>query len=399
MAADLGRETVKPTGREGLSAETILRAAIVKQNHQFSYADLAIYLNDSNTFSAFCRLGGVEPSKSALQEGISRIKAETWEKINRAILVSAKAEGIETGQVVRTDSTPVKTDIHKPMDSELLWDAVRVISRMMVEAKKAFPQLEFCNRTRACKKRLLLLRFSSRKVDKKKIYREMIRYTDETIAYMEKAIGLIPTVVPEWAGWIAEAQRFVKLARQAVSQTKRRVLDGEKVPACDKIFSLFEEHTDIIVKGRQDITYGHKVNLTMGRSGMVLDLVVEDGNPADSDRAVPMIERQVDIYGVAPRQCVFDGAYGSRKNLAEIKDLGVKDSVFQKKKGLMVDEMAKSPWVYRKLRTLRHRCIYALIYLVYRYWVARFRHGSNTLKREVFLRCLTNCLHKPWCDS
>ena len=353
VAADLIGGQMKPTGRQGLSVESILRAAIVKQHHQFSYGELEVHLVDSNTFSAFCRLGLTNPSKSALQEGISQIRAETWEKINRALLTSAHAKGIETGRVVRTDSTPIETNIHKPMDSELLWDAIRVMARMMEEAKKTFPELGFCNRTRAAKKRLLKLRFKSRQVDQTQMYRDLLGYTIETIAYMEGAFGRMPLTEPKWAGWHAEAKRIVALAGRLVSQTKRRVLEGKKVPVDEKIFSLFEDHTDIVVKGRQDITYGHKVNLTTGQSGLVLDLVIEKGNPNDVDRAVAMIGRQIDIYGRSPRQCAFDGAYASKANLREIKALGVTDVMFQKKKGLEVTDMAKSPWVYRKLRNFR----------------------------------------------
>ena len=353
VASDLGGDEAQATGRQGLSADTILRAAIVKQHHQFSYEELAIHLIDSKSFNSFCRLGEAEPSKSTLQENISRIKADTWQKINRGVLVSAQQEGVEKGRKVRTDSTPIESDIHKPLDSELLWDAVRVMSRMMEEALETFPGYKFHNRRRAMKKRLLKLRYHSRKVDKKQIYREMLRYTKETLHYLESARRQVPQTELKWAAWALEAQHFAKKVRVVISQTQRRVLAGEKVPAAEKLVSLFEAHTDIVVKGRQDVTYGHKVNLTTGQSGMILDLVVEKGNPSDVERAVAMIQRQVDIYGVAPRQCAFDGAYASRKNLHEIKALGVKDVMFQKKRGIVVEEMTKSPWVYRKLRNFR----------------------------------------------
>lgn len=353
VAADLRGEDVQATGRQGLSAETVLRAAIVKQHHQFSYEELAIHLVDSMTFSAFCRMGGAEPCKSSLQENISRIKASTWEKINAAILVSASHFGVEKGRKVRTDSTPIESDIHKPLDSELLWDAVRVMARMMENAKETFPGLKFHNRRRAMKKRLLKIRYQSRKNNRRQIYREMLRYTKETLDYLNMAIKRIPIVEPKWASWELVAREFAKKVEVVISQTQRRVFDGEKVPAAEKLVSLFEDHTDIVVKGRQDVTYGHKVNLTTGQSGMILDLVVEQGNPSDVEKAVAMIQRQVKIYGAAPRQCAFDGAYASRKNLHEIKALGVKDVMFQKKKGLRVQEMVKSPWVYRKLRNFR----------------------------------------------
>ena len=78
-----------------------------------------------------------------------------------------------------------------------------------------------------------------------------------------------------------------------MDQTRRRVFDGETVPAAEKVTSLFEPHTDIIRKSGRRMHYGHKINLTTGRSGLVLDAAVEDGNPADSERCLPMLERHV----------------------------------------------------------------------------------------------------------
>lgn len=84
---------------------------------------------------------------------------------------------------------------------------------------------------------------------------------------------------------------------KVINQTTRRVFNDEKVPASEKIFSLFEPHTDIIVKGSRDIQYGHKLNFSTGRSGMVLDVVIEPRNPADSDQFIPMVDRHIDNYG------------------------------------------------------------------------------------------------------
>jgi IS5 family transposase len=75
----------------------------------------------------------------------------------------------------------------------------------------------------------------------------------------------------------------------------------------DKLVSLFETHADIIVNSRRGVQYGHKLNLTTGKSGMILDIVIEDGNPADAARFVPMLERHVAIYDSAPRQTSADG--------------------------------------------------------------------------------------------
>ena len=94
-------------------------------------------------------------------------------------------------------------------------------------------------------------------------------------------------------------------------------------------------------------------NLTTGRSGLILDLVIEAGNPADSERFLPMLERHIAFYGESPRQAAADGGYASRLNLSQAKALGVHDMAFHKKAGLRIKDMVKSNWVYRKLRNFR----------------------------------------------
>jgi IS5 family transposase len=131
------------------------------------------------------------------------------------------------------------------------------------------------------------------------------------------------------------------------------VFAGESVPAGEKLVSLFETHADIIVKGGRDVQYGHKLNLITGRSGMILDVVVEAGNPADAERFVPMLERHIAQHGAPPRQMASDGGYASLDNLKRAKTLGVHDVAFHKKRGLKIEEMVKSRWVYRKLRNFR----------------------------------------------
>lgn len=67
---------------------------------------------------------------------------------------------------------------------------------------------------------------------------------------------------------------------------------------------------------------------------MILDCLVLEGNPADSELVTPMLERQKDIYGKYSLKASFDGGFASKDNLKEAKDLGVKDVCFAKKRGL-----------------------------------------------------------------
>ena len=149
------------------------------------------------------------------------------------------------------------------------------------------------------------------------------------------------------------SEHYAGLANKVLSQTRRRVFDGESVPAQQKIVSIFEPHTDIIRKDRRDTLYGHKVFLTTGVSGLIIDCVVERGNPTDSTKAVTLAKRAVKTLGTRPEQVVFDGGFSSRDNLDQIKELGIRDVVFSKAPGIAIKEMIKRTWLYQRLRHFR----------------------------------------------
>lgn len=355
VARDLRRHGVKETGREGLPAEAVLRCALLKQYRQLSYQELAFHLEDSASFRAFARLPwGWSPKKSVLHKTISALRAETWETINRTLLASARLDNVETGKVMRVDSTVTAALIHAPSDSSLLWDAVRVMARLLRQADKLGSGSQWHNHCRAAKKRARAIQYARGAAKRLGHYRELLRVTHATLGYLRNAaaqLAQVQDLAVEF--WQALIRHYLPLIEQIIAQTERRVLAGEPVPAADKLVSLFEPHADIIVKGSRDVQYGHKLNLTTGRSGMVLDLVIESGNPADSERFLPMLERHIAFYGAAPHKAAADGGYASRENLRQAKSWGVKDMAFHKKCGLKIEDMVKSRWVYRKLRNFR----------------------------------------------
>ena len=357
VARDLGQRGIKATGRRGLPAEAVLRCALLKQYRQLSYQELAFHLEDSASFRAFARLPwSWTPKKSVLQKTISAIQAATWEEINRTLLANARQERLEDGRVVRLDSTVTAALLHEPSDSSLLWDAVRVMVRLLKEADALAGDM---NRTwrdhcRAAKKRARAIQFTRGRPKRVQLYRELIGITRATLAYLQQAAARLDVAFdPLVELWRAQVDHYRPLIERIIVQSERRVLAGVPVPAGEKLVSLFEPHADIIIKGSRDVDYGHKLNLTTGRSGMILDLVVEAGNPADSERLLPMLERHIGIWGQAPRQAAADGGFASRGNLSQAKAWGVRDMAFHKKVGLSIEDMVKSRWVYRKLRNFR----------------------------------------------
>jgi transposase, IS5 family len=190
VAADLRRHDRKETGRCGLPAESVLRCALLKQYRQLSYQELAFHLEDSASFRAFARLPWAwSPKKSVLQRTISAIRAETWEEINRTLLSSARREKLEDGSVVRLDSTVTAAPIHEPSDSSLLWDAVRVMVRLLKAAEVWLGGNGplWRDHRRAAQKRWRAIEFTRGRPKRVPLYRELIRITRATLAYLRQA--------------------------------------------------------------------------------------------------------------------------------------------------------------------------------------------------------------------
>ena len=398
IARDLDRGGPSPRGRAGLPCEVVLRCGILKHLRRMDYRDLEFALLDSDSARRFTRVDPLGPPKrSALQRCIAAVRPATWEEINRVLLGTARRDGIEEGRRVRIDSTVTETHILEPSDSQLLYDAVRVLSRLLARGhRKLGPGVfTFHDHRKLAKRRKWKIPKARAKKRKVTLYRELLVATRRTLGYADGALAAVEGREEPWLErWRADVARYRELGGAVVDQTVRRVLEGEKVPAEEKVVSLFEPHTDIIIKGGRRVQFGHKLNLAAGPSGLVLDAVVESGNPADSSRCVPMIARHAANFGSAPEQVAFDGGYASRANLEEAKAMGVREAVFHKGKGLGVADMASSPATYGRLRRFRAGMEAVVSYLKRRFGLGRCNwRGLEHFRAYVWSAVVT---HNLW---
>jgi IS5 family transposase len=354
-----GSKKASRSGAHGMTADQVVRAAIVKQMLNFTYKELAFHIVDSNSLRRFMRIGIADKGfkKSVLNKNVKALSPQTWEAINGQLVQYAADEKIEKGRQVRIDCTVVESNIHEPTDSSLLWDSVRVLTRLLHRSKEDFGlRVLFQDHSRRAKRRLLGIMNSRSKKDRKSKYVDLIKVTNKSIGYAQSAIEAIDKVASISNGLLAlrlDLNRYCQLAARVVDQTQRRVLLGENVPALDKVVSLFETHTDIIVKDRRDTFFGHKICLTGGASNLIVDCLIVDGNPADSSLTVDMLDRQKLLYGRYPLKVALDGGFASKDNLNKAKEKQIKDVCFAKKRGLEVEDMCRSQWVYDRLRRFR----------------------------------------------
>lgn len=321
-----GKKRQCRSGAKGMTAEQVLRAAIVKQMFGFSYEELAFHIIDSKSLRRFMLIGFADKGfkKSVLCNTIKSISPDTWESVNKVLVHHALDNRIERGREVRIDCTVVESNIHEPADSSLLFDSVRVLSRLLLRAKEDFGLgINFSNHTRRAKRRDLEILNAKKKKDRKRYYTDLLKITRKTIGYATKAteiIGNISLYDLRNAALRSELDHYIQLANRVIHQTECRVLLGKKVPASEKIVSIFEEHTDIIIKDRRDTYFGHKVCLTGGASNLIIDCVITEGNPADSTLTEQMLDRQQEIYGRYPLKVALDGGSASKENLEKAKE-------------------------------------------------------------------------------
>lgn len=334
IAADLEETLKKPhVGAEGMSARQVLCMALIKQKEGLSYRDLHRLVEDSVCLRKFA---GYEftmvPQKSALQNNISAVRDETWELINHTIVRFGMKQGIDSPEKIRIDTTNTQTDIHHPTDASLLFDGVRVIARSCQKIRQRWSQLVFTfhNRTRASKKLAFLLSNTKCPKKQKKFYAKLVALAEETLEYGMQAWKALQACMFKEATEQGLARRYAEeikgvceLLRRVIDQTKRRVFNGESVPAEEKVVSIFEPHTDILEKGKRETEFGHKVCLTMGAK-LIFDAIVLEGNPVDTDSYIPAVQRMKQNYG-KKAACIVatDQGFGSAKNAIEAAELGV----------------------------------------------------------------------------
>jgi len=199
------------------------------------------------------------------------------------------------------------------------------------------------------------IEYAKNEKDRNAKYKDLVKITRKVVGYAENALKILQTIPfdVKILGLQLEITKYIELAERVIDQTQRRVFDGEKVPASEKIFSIFEEHTDIIIKDRREIHYGHKICLTGGASNIIVDCVILEGNPSDSSLVENMLDRQNEIYNRYPLKAALDGGFASKENLEIAKGKKIKDVCFSKKRGLEVEDMCRSEYVYKRLRNFR----------------------------------------------
>ena len=338
-------------GRPGLSAETTVRALIIKQLFQLSYDGLEFHLQDSLTSREFCRIEGIGPSRSALHRAIKAIRPETLRQIHTLLIGSAMDDGTEDGETVSIDATSVNAHIRSPTDSGLLCDVIRVGTRLLKKATQ-WTTLSFCDHNCLARRRHLAVHHARRKEHRVPHYRRLIWAAKRVLGWVDDAIEKLERTAHTEKLYV-DLNQLSTVGRRVIDQARRRVIHGESVPVEHKVVSLHEPHVDIIRKDNRNTYFGHKLFAARGVSGLILDITVPRGNPSDAKLAVELVERLGAPLNKLPSEVAMDGGFASISNLEELKTLGIQNVCFAKRRGLSIEDMVSDARDFRRLRNFR----------------------------------------------
>jgi IS5 family transposase len=327
-----GGKEGKVLGRQDMpTVEQIVRAAIYKEMKNLTYRELEFQQHDSRLCSVFIGLDDRKPfTFKVYQKYISQISAEALNRVMVKINQIATGEGIEEGRSIRMDSTVVETNIHHPTNNSLVWDCIKTIDRLLKKLKDSGVEIKVRRYKKQAKKTHYKINNISDKEKRQEEFKKQLKLLRTSINQGERAL-LAP--VPKAAtadATIRELKGVIKSAKTVYDITLRHEIREESVPVKDKIVSIYEDHTDIIVKGKRDVEFGHKVNLATGRSNLILDCRILDGNPADSTLYTETLDRIKENYGIVPRDAVTDGGYASNANAIAAQERGIINIVFNK---------------------------------------------------------------------
>lgn len=324
------------------TSDTILRIVLCQIIEGCSLRQIIIRIDDSNFLRNFVRVfNGPMIDFTSLCKLKNHIQPETWKKMNDVLTRSAvKGECVE-GDRLRLDTTAVETNIHWPTDSSLLWDTYRTLARIIDAIREIDPAL-VGDRRLLIKKAKKLQQKIARKAAKSS------RSTEALKPLYNKLFGLVENVL-QWTNDIIvpltdnlarccyaslvqammeshlqELVHFEALGQQVLNQARRRILDGETVPNDEKIFSIFEPHTELLKRGKaaKAIEFGHMIQIQQVEGKLITDYEVFETKPVEHELVKPALERHKELFGAYPKQLAADkGYYANMEQIEDLSDL------------------------------------------------------------------------------
>ena len=352
-------------GRHSTPVEAILRLLVVKRLYQWSYEDTQHFVSDSLVLRQFCRVYlQPVPDDTTLIRWANLIGPATLQQIHDRVVELAKQLKVTRGRKLRVDSTVVETNIHYPTDSAIVGDGVRVLSRLLHKAKAVLGKTTevgkaaFRSRTRSVRRIAQDLHRVARRKGEAAVEELKQAYTKllDIAKASRRQAGRVREALQHQGSKAAQRVReqfdhFLPLVDQAIDQATRRVLQGESVPAPEKLLSLFEPATQVIKrhKAGKEVEFGRKLWLGEVEGGIISDYrLLPDGGGLDHPELPASLEAHQQRFGRPPNLVTGDRGVFSTENEALARQLKIQHIVLPK-----TGRVSKERQAYERQRWFR----------------------------------------------
>lgn len=334
------------TGRHSTPVEVILRMLVVKHLYGWSFEETEHFVADSLVLRQTCRVYAERvPDDTTLIRWAKLIQPATLQTLLDHVTDVARQLNVTNGRKLRIDGTVVETNIHHPSDSTLLNDGVRVLTRVMRKARRVaadavgWSQEQLQDAASQAKTGMKRIMDVARQQGEaaadalKSAYQDLVELTQTVVEQARQTVDILTTTANDAAQrWAEQLATMLPRVEQVMQQTTRRVLQGEQVPAPEKIVSLFEPHTAILRKGKpgKPVEFGRMLWLSEVEGGIITRYQVLEGNPDEAAQVVPSVDAHIARFGHPPELVAGDRGLQSADNERDLAQRKVAQIVLPK---------------------------------------------------------------------
>ncbi len=314
-------------GRSGYSSEQLLRTLMVMFIERKDYRGTVILVDTSDVLRPFVRLApGATMDFTFLNKAYNALGPKTLEQMHAVLNDFATFQELISGDKQRMDTTAYETNIHYPTDSSLLWDSFRTLSSQLRTILNDLPQLDLHHRFHDKKIKKLAIYIARNASSKRKSTQREVKRQYALLIQRVRWIHGVAKAVYDTVSItdydVAALGHYLPLVDKIVDQADKRILKGKKVPPDEKLYSLFESHTELIVRGKagKPIEFGHKILIAQTAEKYIHHYQVMEKQIADKDLLAPAVEAHKNLFGSYPQMLTTDkGFYESMQQIAELE--------------------------------------------------------------------------------
>lgn len=336
VAADVNAHSSPSRGREGLQYWQIVVLAAVRLGCNLNLDRLQDLAENHRKLRHVMGIGDWDEATSLdwrrIQSNLCLLKPETIARISQIIVEEGHRLDPEAAKKARVDTFVMETNIHYPTESSLIWDGLRKIIQLCVLVagevdfagwRQHAHLLRKIKRLHHAIARVSASKKPCAKGKQRKLYAKLIKRAENILERAENLLRNAHTTNLTTLARMEQIRVFIGRTRQVADTAYRRVILEEKVPNAEKLFSIFEPHTQLYRRGKagQETQFGRLAMIYEDGAGFITHHYLLDRDEQDVDVAVPQTRIVQQRLGGAIERISFDRGFYSEENESELKEL------------------------------------------------------------------------------